>query len=198
MTATESPGRPMCYRCFKPRVTCICEGLGTVANRTGVIILQHPRERHHPLGTVRFVRLGLARVEVRVCGPKDPAAMARAGILPPNTAVLYPSPSARDVASLTPSERPEHLVVIDGTWHQAHSVVRAAPWLEDLPHVRVQPGQPSAYRVRTEPRAECLSTIEATVAALRVLEPETLGFDALLAAFREMVDRQYACGPPRQ
>lgn len=187
-------GRPTCYRCFKPRITCICEGLGAVDNRTGVIILQHPRERHHALGTVRFARLGLSRVDVRVCGPKDEAAMARACVFPPNCAFLYPSADGRDVASLGPGERPDHLVIVDGTWHHAHSLVRAARQLRELPHVYVQPATPSAYRVRREPRAECLSTIEATVAALQALEPETTGLDELLAAFRRMVDRQYAWG----
>ncbi len=37
-----------------------------------------------------------------------------------------------------------------------------------------------------------LSTVEATVAALRVLEPETRGLDQLLGAFCSMVERQLA------
>jgi len=52
-------GRETCLRCFKPRVACVCDTIARVANRTEVIILQHPRERGHPFGTVRFARLGL-------------------------------------------------------------------------------------------------------------------------------------------
>ena len=185
-----SGGRAMCYRCFKPALDCVCADLKAVDNRTGVIIVQHPRERNHPFGTERFARLGLRRVQVRVCAPDDDQAMARAASFPPNTALLYPSPGARDVGTLEDFERPDHIVLVDATWHQAKTVVRKMPWLRSLPRIRLTPAAPSEYRVRREPRADCLSTIEATVGALRALEPETVGLDGILVAFRRMIDRQ--------
>ena len=168
----------------------MCADVRAVDNRTGVIIVQHPRERHHPFGTERFARLGLRRVQVRVCGPWDTEALERASALPPNTALLYPSPDAREVGGLAPHERPDHIVLVDATWHHAKTVVRAAPWLRALPRIRLAPAAPSEYRVRREPQADYLSTLEATVAALRALEPETPGLEGLLDAFRTMVDRQ--------
>ena len=193
--STHTTGRAMCYRCFKVAAACVCGDIQRVENRTGVIVLQHPRERRHPFGTARFARLGLERVELRVCSPKSPEALARASVLPPDTAFLYPSPGARDVEDIPPGERPAHIVVVDGTWQHAHSILHAAPWLRTLPCVRVTPRQPSEYRVRREPRAECLSTIEAIVATLRALEPDTQGLDGLLDAFRAMIDRQVAAFP---
>ncbi|PKN56978.1 MAG: DTW domain-containing protein [Deltaproteobacteria bacterium HGW-Deltaproteobacteria-14] len=193
--STDIRGRAMCYRCFKVAAACVCGDILQVANRTGVIVLQHPRERHHPFGTARFARLGLERVELRECSPKHPASMARASALPPDTAFVYPSPDARDVEDIPPSERPAHIVVVDGTWHHAHSILHAAPWLRALPCVRITPRHPSEYRVRREPRGECLSTIEAIVATLRALEPDTQGLDGLLDAFRAMIDRQVAASP---
>ena len=183
-------GRSMCYRCFKPALDCVCADVKAVDNRTGVILVQHPRERNHPFGTARFARLGLRRVQVRVCHPNDHGAMARASVFPPNTALLFPSPGAREVGTLGPFERPDHIVLVDATWHQAKTIVREAPWLRSLPRIRIAPAAPSEYRVRREPRADCLSTIEATVAALRALEPETPGLESMLVAFRRMIDRQ--------
>lgn len=183
-------GRAMCYRCFKPAPDCVCADMKTVDNRTGVIIVQHPRERNHPFGTARFARLGLRRVQIRVCHPNNAEAIARASALPPNTALLYPSPGAREVGTLRPFERPDHIVLVDATWHQAKAFLRETPWLRSLPHIRLDPAAPSEYRVRREPRADCLSTIEATVAALRALEPETHGLENILVAFRRMNDRQ--------
>ncbi len=180
----------MCYRCFKPAVACVCADIKRVDNHTGVIILQHPRERHHPLGTARFARLGLNRVQVQVCGPKDPESMARASRLPPNTAFLYPSPDARDVRTIPPDERPDNIVLVDATWGQSRTVVSHAPWLRALPCIRLDPVTPSEYRLRREPKADYLSTIEATIATLRALEPETVGLDELMGAFRLMIDRQ--------
>lgn len=182
-------GRATCYRCFQPAVCCVCSDIPVVDNQTGVTILQHPRERHHPLGTVRIARLGLRHVQVRVCGPEDAEAMTLAAGLPSGAALLYPSPEARVLSQIPPAERPKHLVVVDGSWSQAWTMVRDVPGLRELPRVRLSPTSPGEYRLRREPRADCLSTIEATVAALRALEPETRGLDELIDAFRQMIDR---------
>jgi DTW domain-containing protein len=61
-----------------------------------------------------------------------------------------------------------------------------------LPRYRLAPTSPSRYRIRRAPSSSALSTVEATVAALRILEPETDGFDQLLNAFDAMVEGQLA------
>lgn len=186
-SATEA-GRAYCYRCMKPRVTCICARVPRVDNRTSIWVLQHPRERHHPIGTARLLALGLADVRIDVTflrGPRlAPPAVSK------RTALLYPSADARELESLAPGERPTELIVLDGTWHHAHTLARDLPWLGSVPRVKLRASEPSRYRIRKEPRAECLSTVEAVVAALRVLEPDTQGLDALLAAFDSMIDDQ--------
>jgi hypothetical protein len=64
--------------------------------------------------------------------------------------------------------------------------------LQDIPHFRLLPAQPGRYRLRREPQHDYVSTIEAIVEALRILEPDTEGLDALLHAFDRMIDRQIA------
>lgn len=179
--------RAFCYRCQKPERLCLCGVIPRIAHRTKVMVLQHPRERAHPIGTARFVELGLERGEVVVAH-----GLRRALSLPPRTAVLYPHASARDLAELAPSERPEALVVLDGTWPQARTLYRQNPWLADLPHVRLSPDAPSRYRIRREPREDYVSTLESIVLALRILEPEAAGLESLLAAFDTMIDAQIA------
>jgi DTW domain-containing protein YfiP len=179
--------RAECYRCHKPQLTCICGHVARIANRTGVWVMQHPRERFHPIGTARIARLGLSKVHVEVLhspisGP-PPA-------LPLGAGLLYPHAHARDLSTLPADERPENLIVIDGTWSQAHTVYRDNPWLQQRPHYQLTPRRPSRYRLRKEPTAQCLSTIEAIVEALRILEPDTRGLDSLLASFDAMIDRQ--------
>jgi DTW domain-containing protein YfiP len=188
--ATEA--RASCYRCFKPQVACICGALRTVHNRTAVTILQHPRERFHALGTVRIARLGLARVRVEWCAPWEDAAAIR-DRLPAGAALLYPGPTARDLATVPAADHPRHLVVIDGTWFLAKKIYDAHRWLHPLPHVSISPRHPSAYRgLRREPQAHCLATLEAIVGALRIIEPDTTGLDGLLDAFTTMLARQRA------
>ena len=182
--------REFCYRCFKPSSVCVCASLPQVANRTLVYILQHPRERHKPIGTVRFAHLGLQRCEVEVNAPWTGVPSVLATCPPPGAALLFPSDKARAVESLSEAERPTTLVVLDGTWHQVKALVKNNPWLEDLPHVFLATPEPSRYRIRAEPQVHYLSTLEAIVATLGFLEPETAGLPDLLRAFDGMIDVQ--------
>ena len=195
--------RQICYECHKPLGLCVCKTMPRVDNRTGVIVLQHPRERLHPIGTARFARLGLAHSRVEVAWNAGDREATRPSWVPEGAALLYPGAGARDLKDIAPSERPRDLVVIDGTWHTARTLFRDKAWLHRLPRVRLSPDEPSRYRIRREPTLDSLSTIEAVVLALRILEPETRGLDDLLRAFDAMIDAQLAFirekpGAPRE
>jgi hypothetical protein len=110
----------------------------------------------------------------------------------PRAVLLYPDPDAELVSDLPLDWRPEQLVILDGTWHHVKTFVRDIPVLGTLPRYRLAPAAPGRYRIRREPTAASLSTVEATVAALRILEPETTGLDQLIEAFDWMVERQLA------
>jgi len=147
------------------------------------------RERFHPFNTARMVHRSLRNSTLLVDHTRRLAEQLR---LKSRAALLFPGPEATLIAELPVDQRPEQLVIVDGTWHQAKTLVRDLPALRDLPKYRLAPVEPSSYRLRREPNASSLSTVEATVAALRVLEPETPGFDELLQAFNGMIDRQLA------
>lgn len=183
--------RATCYECFKPAALCVCARTPRVDNRTRIFILQHPRERFHPIGTVRFARLGLARVECELAFTERSGERAPFE-LPHGTGLLYPSRDARSLETLGESERPPALVVIDGTWHHARTMLRDERWLHALPRFRYTPAAPSRYRIRREPDPGFVSTIEAVAGALAALEPETPGVAGLLAAFESMIDDQLA------
>ena len=181
--------RARCWRCLRPRTTCLCGDLPRVETRTRLLILQHPRERMHALGTARIVGLSLPQAEIHVA---DRGGLHRPLAVPDDAAVLFPHADAADLAALAPAARPSTLVVLDGTWAHARRLYRENPWLARLRHVRLHPREPSRYRIRREPRADYVSTVEAVVAALRLLEPDTEGLDGLLTAFERMIDRQVA------
>jgi DTW domain-containing protein len=179
--------RERCYDCYRPAAACFCAAIPTIENQTEVLILQHRRERFHPFNTARIVSKALANSRLLVDHIPN---LARRLKLQPRAGLLYPGPAAALLTELAPEERPEQLVVLDGTWHHAKTLLREIPALRQLPRYRLAPESPSRYRIRREPTAAALSTIEATVAALRVLEPQTAGFEQLLAAFDMMVDSQ--------
>ena len=190
--ATEAPPahRETCYRCWKPRVTCVCDLITPVANRTFVTVLQHPRERAHPIGTARFVELGLQRSEVvvalsqRARPPRPPLAAARAPRSSTRTNTRATSRRCRRASGRSTSSSSTARGATRATLY------RQNPWLADLPHVQLAPTAPSRYRIRREPRADYVSTLEAVLESLRILEPETEGLEGLLRAFDALVDTQ--------
>lgn len=185
---TEAPtSRAYCYRCFKAKVVCVCGG-EAVRNRTRAVIIQHPREVRHALGTERLARLGLQKCDVCVAWNL----VVTPAMIPPGAALLYPSDKAVEITELDAASRPDALVAIDGTWSQAKVLYRDNPILAELPHVKLTKAPPSNYRIRREPKDNYVSTLEALVHALELLEPETTGWDDLLERFARMIDQQIA------
>ena len=185
-----SPPREHCYRCDKPRLACLCGRIPLIQNQTPLVIVQHRREARHPLGTARIAALGLSKRTLVVIPPGVRSGATLPSWLPANAGLLYPSGGARDLATLAAAERPSALVILDGTWHQARALFRDHAWLRELPQYRLAPSQPSRYRIRREPAAHCVSTIEAIVHALAVLEPELRGTNQLIGAFDGLIDDQ--------
>ena len=199
----EFKPRQTCFQCFRPAAACYCHLIPTINNKTDVVILQHSHERDHPFNSARMVKLALKRCrlihgDVKRLSKIEFDLSARSG-------VLYPSPDARDLMDLDVSERPEQLFVIDGTWAQAKTLVRDLPQLNSMPRYSLTPPRPGQFQIRREPNDISLSTVEATVASLRAIEPDTVGFEELLEAFQQMNVQQlrhpnaagHYCGPPK-
>ncbi len=136
---------------------------------------------------VRSVRDAELFVGAHVDGDSRLAAMLHDPARP--AMLLWPGEGARDLAEHTPS-LPATLVVVDGTWSTAKKLVERNAVLRSLPRVRIAPARPSRYRIRREPRAECLSTVEAISYALGLLEGAPDKYSGMLAAFERMVDIQ--------
>lgn len=155
-----------------------------------MVFLQHPRESKVAIGTARMAHLALPNSELHqgVDFSDHPRVRALAE-QPEGTAVLFPGPGARDVRELEPDEL-KTLVVIDGTWTNARKVLQRNPLLQKLPRVAFQPSRPGNYRIRSEPAEHCVSTIEAVVEVLGVLERAPDRFTPMLKAFDRMVDTQ--------
>lgn len=158
-----------------------------------MVLLQHPRERDISIGTARMASLCLPNAELHVGTDwSGSRALARALSDPSRPpALLYPGEGAVDVDRCPPAG-PITLVVVDGTWAHAKKLVRANPILAALPRYAFTPAAPSEYRIRREPKATFVSTLEALVHVLGALEGDRERFRAMLAPFRAMIDAQLA------
>ena len=150
------------------------------------------------IGTARMASLCLPNSELHVGRSfDDHAAVLRALSDPARPAVLlYPGESATDVLS-EPPKGPVTLVVVDGTWWQAKSIVRDNQVLRALPRYAFLAPTPSEYRIRKEPKDEYVSTIEALVHVLGAVEGDAARFESMLTPFRAMIDAQLACKTER-
>ncbi|MEL7559536.1 tRNA-uridine aminocarboxypropyltransferase [Stutzerimonas chloritidismutans] len=177
--------RPQCPRCQRPSSHCLCSLIPSLDSSTLVLILQHPSETAHALNTARLAALGLVNAQLRVGEAVKLPADER------NNYLLFPGGDAIPLERLAGSERPLRLIVPDGTWRKARRLLHLNPELAALPRVSLPAGLGSRYRLRKAPAPGALSTIEAIVTALNMLEGEGR-FDQLLRPFEALIDAQIA------
>lgn len=179
--------RAACSRCLRPQATCLCALARPTAHHTEVLVLQHPQEQRQAKNSVAMLRLSLAHCEV-VVGERFAPAALKALLHRPGreTRLLYPDVPAAPAppAPGTTVDAPLRLVVIDATWRKSLRMLLEQPALAALPRLSLEAPAPTRYRaIRAARRADQVSTLEATVQALAMLEGP--GFDAapLLDAF---------------
>jgi DTW domain-containing protein YfiP len=148
-----------------------------------VLILQHPSETEHALNTARLAHLGLPNSRLIIGERFEPAPWQASPLL---NCVLFPGEGA---TPLVPGGPPVQLIVLDGTWRKARKLLHVNPELAALPRVSLPAPPPSRYRLRKAPAEGALSTIEAIVQALEILEPPA-SFQPLLAPFEALIEGQ--------
>lgn len=169
--------RAVCARCGRPASTCLCATLpAPLSHRTGLLILQHPAEAGHAKNTAVLLTLGLRHARLLQGEVFD------AGLAGPGTALLYPGTAGAPV----PADI-RQLILLDGSWRQSRRLLAANPWLAALPRLGL-PALPSRYAIRRAHRPGQLSTLEAGLHALALLEGDAARFEPLWAAFEAFVE----------
>ncbi|KIP96720.1 MULTISPECIES: DTW domain-containing protein [Pseudomonas] len=184
--------RPRCSRCKRPESHCLCALIPDLPSRTEILVLQHPDEVDHALNTANLAVLGLRNARLRVGEVFEDLSLWLAH--PDHrTCLLFPGDDAQPLDSLVdePDGRPLRLVVPDGTWRKARKLLHLNPALAALPRVTLSDVPPSRYRLRKAPMQGSLSTLEAIVAALNVLEAPA-DYQALLKPFDALIEGQIA------
>ena len=186
--------RHVCRRC--DRALCLCEHLphdGGVETATRFIIVQSRQERFNALSTGRLCALGLSKCTL-VWDTDADEVLHRPVDVPTDAGLLFPGPTATTL-SVGGAAPPSSLVVIDSTWHEATRWLRKNPWLAELPRYALAPApeERSTYRIRRQPKADCLSTVECVARVLQVVEPGPscdAAVTRLIRAFDALVELQ--------
>ena len=200
--------RPLCPRCERPLLTCLCDLVVPVLNPLPVPVLQHPLEARQAKGSLPLLRLSLAQCQVLVGEQFDPDLLARS-LRPADggrSLLLYPDvpaapapclhrpgalhlPAHRGLAEAAagrPGPAFSQLVVLDATWRKSLKLLLSHPALQALPRMVLGLDSASAYgllRQARDPRHR--STLEATCLALAALEGEAAAQGAQAAAATE-------------
>jgi DTW domain-containing protein YfiP len=187
LTPTPTPRRAACPRCLRPQATCLCALVRPTDHRTEVLVLQHPQERRQAKNSVALLRLSLAHCEVVVGERFAPAALQALLERPGrSTPLLYPPVPAAPAppATARTAGAPLRLVVLDATWRKSLRMLLEHPALAALPRLSLDAPAPTRYRsIRAARRADQVSTLEATVQALAMLEGPSFDAAPLLDAF---------------
>lgn len=175
-----------CERCRFPRRVCLCGDVPRVETRTHVVIVRHHAERFRSSNSGRLAHLALPNSALI-----DHGGTGGPAVLPPLAGawLLFPEGEpAREV-----QDPPSTLVVLDATWSQARRMYRKLAALRGLPILRLPEGPRAGARLRAAPAPDRVSTLEAIVSALRLLEGEVAAAP-LEALFRLAVERAAATG----
>lgn len=162
--------KPRCAGCGLKPEGCACALLPTLALGTRLAVVQHVRELHKPTNTVRLLAKMLPDLPILPFGMREPAFDPSPLADDVDWHVLFPREDAAvfdDAAVASARAGKLGLVLLDGTWHQCTRMSRRVPRICDLPCMALPAGPASIWTVRTQHEAHGMSTFEA---ALRVLE----------------------------
>jgi DTW domain-containing protein YfiP len=181
--------KPRCAGCGLTPALCACALLPTVRLSTRIVVVQHVREIMKPTNTARLLARMVEGTALVPWGmrepPFDPSRLRDPAI---DIRVLFPREDA-PVLSLDPpaADRARGIVLLDGTWHQCTRMTRRVEVVRDLPCVALPAGPPSVWGVRTQHDERGLSTFEAGLRVLELLEgsdavaPLRRGFEVIVA-----------------
>src|SRR4051812_23892831 len=180
-----------CRGCRLPTWLCVCAHAPRVATRPSLVLVVHVHDLGRTSNTARLLALAVRDATLLCHGvfpaPADPAAHLPAGATP---VVLFPGlgaqPLTPELVAALPS--PPALVVPDGNWRQAGRMVKRLPLLAGAVKVALPARAFAGPALRRNLEGHRMSTYEAVVQALGVLEGE--------AGARPLLDF-YPRGPPR-
>jgi DTW domain-containing protein len=182
----------VCELCHRPRVACVCDRIVSYPTERRVLVLQHPQERDVVLGSAQILAASLPKASLVVgLSWRNLAHALGEEVDERRWAVLFPERDGAESANrkVQPASL-EGLVVLDGTWSKAKTLLFRNPWLHRLGRLTLSPSKPSIYgRLRAEPRRELVSTLESVASALTLCgEPPEIQA-GLERVFRTLVQR---------
>jgi DTW domain-containing protein YfiP len=186
-----------CEQCGLHLSLCVCERFPIVESSAALVVVRHIGELYKPTNTGRWLAQMVPGTVITHYGQREPpfdaSALERPDVrfcmlfLREDATVLDAEGLARLRAALEPGQR-LGFALLDGTWHQCSRMSRRVPVVRDLPCVALPPGPPSRWGVRTQHDERGLSSFEAGVRLVSLVDGPTRAAP-LQAIFHEIAAR---------
>ncbi len=191
--------RNLCQQCLQPSFSCYCSLIIKFDPKIKFVILIHPIERRRRIATGRMAHLCLENSELIIGEDYTSAFRVNEILNDPQYQpfVLYPGRSSLNLTDASIGEKSAIFIadktpvvfVIDGTWNTARKTMRLSQNLNQLPRLCFTPPYQSRFRLRKQPRSECVSTIEAIHHFIDLLNVD-VPHKNLIDTFDQMVAKQ--------
>jgi len=196
--------REKCYKCYRPKKSCMCQYIQKIETNTRFVIIMHPKEfKKTKNNTGRFTHLSLPNSKIYIGIDFNQHDEINSIIEDTNNScfVLYPGDDSIKLnhQTIQKENKTNVIFIIDSTWPCSNKILAVSKNLNKLPKVSFEHNKASAYKIKTQPNKYCLSTIESTLCILELLnyhKIETINQNALdnfLKPFEKMVEYQINC-----
>jgi len=194
--------REKCYKCYRPKSSCMCEYIKAIDTNTKFIVLMHPKEfKKVKNNTGFFTHLSLSNSEVFIGIDFSEHRRINEIISTHESYILFPSSNAVNLSDESSNlnynrDKPMAIFLIDSTWACTKKMFTLSQNLNKLKHMSFTTDVTSQYKIKEQPQSNYLSTIESTLVVLELLnrrsvenisESELSGF---LNPFFEMIKYQ--------
>ena len=196
--------REKCYKCYRPKTSCMCEHIDPINTNTRFIIIMHPKEfKKTKNNTGRFTHLSLpnSKIYIGIDFNHNDEINSIINDTNNNCFVLYPDTNSIKLnhQTIKKENKKNVIFIIDSTWPCSNKILAVSKNISALAKVSFEHTKSSAYKIKTQPNEYCLSTIESTLCLLKLLHFHTIenipqkSFDNFLKPFKKMVEYQVDC-----
>ena len=193
--------RQKCYKCYRPKSSCLCAEINSFDTKTKFIILMHPKEfKKVKNGTGHLTHLSLYNSELFVGIDFTNHKKINEIIETHESYVLYPSKDALNLSSNKPNnDKNMAIFIIDSTWSCSMKMLRDSKNLQSLQYISFDSTKLSQFKIKEQPADYCLSTIESTLSVLELLKEHKiekindLDLTDFLNPFNNMIEYQLKC-----
>ena len=164
--------REKCYKCYRPKSSCMCDFCADIATETKFVILMHPKEfKKVKNNTGHFTHLSLRNSELFIGIDFSDNKRINEIIASHESYILFPSKDALNLTQQKPvhSKKPLALFLIDSTWACTKKMFTQSKNLQKLKHMSFTTQKTSEYQIKEQPDKRYLSTIESTLVVLELL-----------------------------